>query len=274
MPTGYNPGVSGPRGVLASDVDADGFKDVVIGEANGDKLIVYMNQSPSPGTLDLFGNHWLFNPDASVYSGSTHPWMIAVGDFNQDGKPDFVGGGGFGGILSVLLNDTTVAGTPAFQTANRINTNTVLGCTENRTVTVSDFNGDGKADVAASCPTSGSDKVALFLNSTSANASAASFNVSSFDASEGLRAVASGDVNGDGKMDIVTVAATAPNTLSYYRGNGDGTFASAETFTIGSNTGPSKVILVDLNADNRLDALVSNGTSNQVTIFLNQTPGS
>jgi hypothetical protein len=272
MPTAYNPGISGPRGVLASDVDADGHKDVVIGEANGNKLIVYMNQSASPGTLSLFGSNWLFNPDSTVYTGNTHPWMIEVGDFNNDSKPDFVGGGGFGGILSVLLNNTTVAGTPAFQTANRINTNTELGCTQNQTVTVNDFNGDGKADIAASCPTSGSDKVALFLNTTSANASAASFTVSSFDAAEALLAVTSGDVNGDGKIDIVTIADTAPNTLSYYRGNGDGTFASAETFTIGSNTGPSKVILIDLNADNRLDAVVSNGSTNQVTIFLNQTP--
>jgi hypothetical protein len=271
QPDGYNPGISGPRGVALTDVDADGLKDIAVGEANGNTLIVYLNQSGSPGTFTKFGSSWAFNPDSTVYTGNAHPWMIALADFNNDGKPDVVGGGGFGGIFSVLLNSTTAAGTPSFETANRINTNTALGCTDNKTVSISDFNSDGKADIAATCTTSGIDKVAVFLNTTSANATAASFTVGSFDAGDALRAVTSGDVNGDGKADIVTIADTSPNTLNFYRGIGDGTFAAAESFTIGTGTGPARVLLVDVNADSRLDAVVTNGTSNQVTVFLNQT---
>lgn len=272
MPTGYNPNVSGPRSVVVTDVDSDGLMDVMIGEANGNKLVVYLNQSGSLGTFTLFGTTWLFNPDSTVYNGNAHPWMVAKGDFNNDNKPDVVGGGGFGSILSVILNNTGAAGTPAFQTANRINTSTALSCIKNSSVSVGDFNGDGKEDIVATCPTSGTDKVAIFLNTTTANASAASFNVSSFDSTKGITAVASADVNGDGKADIVAITADSSDSLSVYRGNGDGTFAASESFTIGTNTGPSQVILADVNADSRPDAIVTNGATNKVTIFMNQTP--
>ncbi|WP_141732352.1 FG-GAP-like repeat-containing protein [Oligoflexus tunisiensis] len=274
IPTGHNAGISGPRGVVITDVDANGMNDIAIGEANGNTLIFYMNQSGSPGTFVKFGTAFIFNPDSTVYNGNTHPWMIAVGDFNHDSKPDVAGGGGFGGIMSVLLNNTTVTATPAFQTANRINTNTALGCTNNSNLSLSDLNGDGKVDIVATCPTSGQDKVAVFLNTTTTSATAASFTVSSFDAAEGIAAVASGDVDGDSVSDVVAIADGSPNTLSFYRGHGDGTFATAETFSIGTGTGPSKVILVDVNGDSRLDAVVSHGTTNQVSILLNQTTGS
>lgn len=272
QPTGYNPGISGPRGVGIADFDADGLKDVVIGEANGNKLIIYLNQSGTVGTFVKYGTDWLWNPDSSVYSGNAHPWMVAVADFNADGKPDVVGGGGFAGIFSVMLNATTAAGTPSFQTANRINTGSALTCTNNSTVSISDFNGDGKPDVVASCPTAGTDKVAIFLNTTAANATAASFTVSSIDAGESLIAVTSGDINADGKADIVAIANTSPNALYVFRGNGDGTFAAAESHTIGTGTSPGRVLLVDVNADNRLDAVITNGATDQVTVFLNQTP--
>lgn len=271
-PTGYNPGISGPRGVGIADFDADGLKDVVIGEANGNKLIVYLNQSGTVGTFVKFSTDWFWNPDSSVYSGNAHPWMVAVADFNTDGKPDVVGGGGFGGIFSVMLNATTAAGIPSFHTANRINTGTALSCSNNKTVSVSDFNGDGKPDVIAACPTAGPDKIAIFMNSTAANATAASFNVSSLDAGESLVAATSGDINADGKADIVAIANTSPNALYVFRGNGDGTFASAETYNIGTGTGPGRILLVDVNADNRPDAVITNGSTNQVTVLLNQTP--
>jgi hypothetical protein len=70
----------------------------------------------------------------------------------------------------------------------------------------------------------------------------------------------------------VAITADANDILSVYRGNGDGTFAAGESFTIGTNTGPSQVILADVNADSRPDAIVTNGSTNKVTIFLNQTP--
>ncbi|MDQ3235162.1 MAG: FG-GAP-like repeat-containing protein, partial [Pseudobdellovibrionaceae bacterium] len=214
MPTGYSPGVSGPRAVTIADIDADGLKDIVMGEGNGNKLVIYLNQSGTPGTFVIFGTTFLFNPDSSIYTGNTHPWTVAVADFNNDSKPDVVTGGGFGGIVSVILNNTTVTGTPAFQTANRINTNTAFACTNNATVSPNDFNGDGKQDFIAACPTAGTDKVGVFINTTTTSATAATFTASSFDTMESMKSVTSGDVNGDGKADILVIAAGAPDSLN------------------------------------------------------------
>src|SRR5262249_39405570 len=48
------------------------------------------------------------------------------------------------------------------------------------------------------------------------------------------RAVALGDFNGDGRLDLVTANA-GTNTASVLLGNGNGTFQAAASFPVGSN---------------------------------------
>jgi hypothetical protein len=263
-PTGHDTGISGPRGVVITDVDGDGANDFAIGEGNGDKLIFYMNQDATPGTFAKFGSSFDFNPDPATDPAHTHPWMIAVGDFNNDGKPDVAGAGGQGSYVSVILNNTTVVGTPAFQTANRFNTSTAFGCTTNQYLSLSDLNGDGKLDIVATCE----HKLVIFLSTTSTNATEATFSISSMNVSDAPAAVATGDVDGDGMIDLVSIV---DGSLNLYRGQGDGTFATAESFSFGTGTSPSKVILADVNGDSRLDAVVTHWSTNQVSIQLNQT---
>jgi hypothetical protein len=71
----------------------------------------------------------------------------------------------------------------------------------------------------------------------------------------GPDAVAVGDFNGDGKLDVA-VTNLVDGTVSILLGNGDGTFQAAQSYAVGLN--PSSVALGDLNGDGSVDLAVAN----------------
>ena len=82
--------------------------------------------------------------------------------------------------------------------------------------------------------------------------------------------VAIGDVNGDGKSDLVT--AEGPfNRVSVWRGNGDGTFVSGGTFNTGLDA--RAVAIGDLNGDGRADVAVTAIGANVVSVLLGNGDG-
>ena len=73
------------------------------------------------------------------------------------------------------------------------------------------------------------------------------------------RSVVALDVNGDGKLDLVS-ANTGGNTLTVLTNNGSGIFGSNATLTVGS--GPVSVIAMDVNGDGWLDLVCANFYTN------------
>ena len=67
-------------------------------------------------------------------------------------------------------------------------------------------------------------------------------------------AVATGDFNHDGKLDMA-VANTASNNISILLGNSDGTFQTTMNYAVGQD--PVSIAAVDLNLDNKLDLAVA-----------------
>ena len=82
--------------------------------------------------------------------------------------------------------------------------------------------------------------------------------------------VAAGDLNGDGRTDLVT-ANSGTNDVSVLFGQGNGTFAPAVSYAAGTN--PVSIAIADLNGDGRLDLAVTNSVSNDVSVLLNQGNG-
>jgi hypothetical protein len=78
-------------------------------------------------------------------------------------------------------------------------------------------------------------------------------------------AVAVGDFNGDGKLDLV-VSSIADNTVSLLLGNGDGTFPPA--VNLRTQAEPHGVAIGDFNGDGQLDFAVANTKSDSVSVFL------
>jgi uncharacterized repeat protein (TIGR01451 family) len=87
-------------------------------------------------------------------------------------------------------------------------------------------------------------------------------------------AIAVGDFNGDGKLDIA-VANTGSNDVSILLGNGDGTFQPAMNFSAGNS--PSKIAVGDFNGDGKLDLAVlqpgANGVAGSVGILIGNGNG-
>jgi hypothetical protein len=84
------------------------------------------------------------------------------------------------------------------------------------------------------------------------------------------RYVAVGDINNDGKLDIVATNQNS-NTVGVLLGNGDGTFGTATAYPVGSN--PFGVAAIDINKDGRADVITTNFSSNTVTVYLGQANG-
>jgi hypothetical protein len=83
--------------------------------------------------------------------------------------------------------------------------------------------------------------------------------------------IASGDLNNDGNLDLVT-ANTGANNISILLGKGDGSFGAATKFSVGS--GPYSIASGDFNGDKNTDLAVANQYSDNVSILLGTGGGS
>ncbi|MDB6034906.1 MAG: hypothetical protein JWM16_5244 [Verrucomicrobiales bacterium] len=131
------------------------------------------------------------------------------------------------------------------------------GGIHNYGIAVGDFNGDGRPDLATVSVIS--HEVFVFINRGGGNFDAA-VSFPSDNPARQLQAVAVGDMNGDGKLDLVAVDGTL-EAVVVFLGRGDGTFSEGRGFPCGSANN-RYLALADFDEDGHLDVIsVSGGTS-------------
>jgi hypothetical protein len=97
------------------------------------------------------------------------------------------------------------------------------------------------------------------------------FNTSTVTAQTTPSYVAVGDINNDGKQDIL-VANSASNSVSVRLGAGNGTFTGSTNITVGS--APACIVIADFNRDGKQDFVTANTNSNNISIGIGNGLGS
>ena len=80
------------------------------------------------------------------------------------------------------------------------------------------------------------------------------------------------DVNGDGKLDLIT-SLYQTDSVSVQLGNGDGTFQAASNILIESHFGPAEVHAVSLRGNGTMDLIVGSFNLNQIAVLLGNGNG-
>ncbi len=255
-----------PQGVAVADFNGDGKPDIAAVTAYDNDVAVVLNATdPGAETVSFLDIH--------RFPVGNSPFQVTVADINGDGRPDIITTSN-PGFVKVLLN-TTEAGstTPSFAAVQ-----TFDGPTNTRSVTVADFNGDGKPDVAASGNylDGNGNSVSVLLNTTDVDSMTATFAPKlDLPAGDLAQYLTSGDVNGDGTPDLVV--SSFNDSSVYVFANlttaGASTVSFADRVVLTTVTRPSGVLLVDLTADGRPDLAVANRSdgANSISVFANST---
>jgi hypothetical protein len=110
---------------------------------------------------------------------------------------------------------------------------------------------------------------AVFIEVTAASRSL-SFNTLDFGAGLSPSAIAIGDFNGDGRLDMA-VANASDNNAHILLGNGDGTFQNGGNYSVGST--PLGIAAGNFTGDGKLDLAVPNAGSDDVSVLLGNGDG-
>ena len=252
---------------VLADLNGDGMLDVVGIDAGTNQVTVFLATSATAFAAGVP----CATPDAS-YGAS----FIAVGDLNNDSKPEIVTPT-WEGNIAVYVNNGDGSFQPAvYYDAVWSGPDFTPGLNYPAAVTIADLNGDGNADVVSS--NSASVDVTILLGKGDGTLIVPTFGYA-VGGGWGRVAAIVADFDGDGLVDIVVPDMSS--SLAFLKGYNDGTFRAAVNYyapaAINSRANTIGLASGDFNGDGFPDFVIgSEGDPNiaGITVFLSRPDGS
>lgn len=225
------------------------------------------NPGPGGGTSNPFYVS-ITNPELAIsFVSSMLPTgslaqAIAAGDFNGDGILDLAVVNSGDGTISIYMGSAN--GSFQQQTLD-------CSCDLPAAIAIGDVNNDGRQDLAIAVSGDDQANVLVFLgNGDGTFQSPPKGYVSDSPEFAYASAIAIGDFNGDGNLDLAVTNSNDGN-VSILLGNGDGTFGTSQDY--GTGVGPEAVVIGDFNGDGVLDLAVADTLDGSVSILLGNGDG-
>jgi len=218
-------------GLAVADFNGDGLADAA----------VTLSESGLEIFLATTGSRMVYKTTYTVNGLTYSTSVLAVADFNHDGKPDLAAVT-TAGVAILLGNGDGTFAAPVTYSAG----------TGPFSVVTADFNHDGSADLAV--VNTVSNNVSILLG----NGDGTFLPAVNYAVGIDPEYLAVGDFNGDGKPDLaVTNYARGKNagTVSILFGTGDGTFGRAVNYLTG--LGPQSIAVGDFNGDGQPDLAIT-----------------
>ena len=255
-------GQPGMFNIALGDLNGDGKNDVISANQDSDSVSVYLNDGAG-GLGDPMGAYVGPSVDGVTAGTINAPYSgPVIADVNADGKPDIAFleypmwvWNPFAWELTVLLND----GTGHYSTP--IRSPIFEGTFHVTDLKFADVRGIGVPDALVT----GYDLGYRSYLGYAANLDNGTFGQLTIVPDAGSSALAVGDFDGDGKLDLVIGDLSGHsglvNRLSFMKGNGDDTFTAGATIDFGpaTTTGgfPRNILVGDFNHDQKLDLIVT-----------------